>query len=334
MPQRFHKKIQKENEMSIRQCWKQSGLILSRLIYMQIIQANEVSNIQLNSPADGLSVTWNALGDTWKANVTKDVFFGEYIPLVEVSITTGDEQLISLLPNCYYRGILVSKNGSPKADSTVYLNLCDNTAPFTGFVAWGNNMYLIEKDASSATGISMRLEETAASIPGTDEVESGDNGWKVGGSGGALTPASLYPRGNDPEKFPSVDIYVNPSFRAQVGEQNYVHRIMETFVAANTIYLQSAMNPLRLSAIIRTDEDISMTDSQSNILHGLEKLRKYTVLPDGADIAVIYTGGNYKTPYLWGWAEGGYGCGLQQAVAEGNTINTHNVGNRPRRLLT
>lgn len=302
-------------------------------INLQLVHADEVSNIRMFSPNGGTTVAWSALGNTWTAHVTKDTYFGEYIPLVNVSVATGDERLISLLPNCYFRGTLVNYSGNPIAGSNVFLNFCDNTIPFIGYVASGKNMYLIEKDAASGTGISMRLEETVTTIAGTDESNTRGNGWKDGGSGGELTPGNLYPRGNTPAKFPSVDIYVNPLYRVQVGEENYINRIMENFAASNTIYIQSAMRPLHLSAIILADQDISATDSQGNLLHGLEKIRKYTVLPDGADLSVVLTGGIFKQPYLWGWAEGGYGCDLEQAVAEGNNINTHDVGNSAAAII-
>lgn len=301
-------------------------LVIVLVISMQSVFAGEVTQIKLKTSSTELDVTWNALGETWKATVVKDNYFGDYIPLIEVSVTTGDEYLVSLLPNCHYRGVLTNIKGESIADSTVYLNICDNNVPFAGFVARGENMYLIEKDVTSQLGIGMRIEQTKNDVDGSDEISSGDNGWKEGGSGGALTPTSLYPRGNNPSKFPSVDVYVNPSYRAQVGEDNYIDRILETFAAANTIYKQSSMKQLYLSAIIRTNQDISTTDSQGNILHGLEKIRKYTVLPDSADTSLVYTGGEFKMPSLWGWAELGFGCDLQQAVAEGNNINTHNIG--------
>ena len=286
--------------------------ILFCLLCIQSIHANEVTNIHLKSPSDELIVTWNALGSTWKAGVTRDSYLGDYIPLIEVSVKTGNEYFISLLPNCFYRGTLLDNMGNMLPDSVVYLNICDNSVPFTGFVAKDNNMYKIEKDSSSGTGIRMYLEQTADDVYGADDVVNGNEGWGAGGSGGVLTPASLYPRGNTPENFPSIDIYVNPSFRSQVGEDNYVYRIIEAFSGANVIYQQSAMKQLHLSAIILLDEDISITDSQGSIIHGLEKIRKYT-------------GGEFNMPGLWGWAEGGYSCYLQVAVAEGYNINTHNV---------
>lgn len=304
---------------------KKSFTIMCCFLFTQLIHAGEITSIHIKPSTDVLAITWNALEEKWTTSAIKDSYFGDYVPLIEVSVTTGDEQLIALLPNCYYRGVLTNQRGVPVPDSTVFLNTCDNAVPFLGFVASGDNMYLIEKDVESSTGISMRLEQTSDDISGYDEFNTGDNGWKEGGSGGALTPSSLYPRENNPDNFPSIDIYVDPSFRTQVGEENYINRIMETFAASNTMYQQSAMKQLHLSAIIRVDQDISVTSSQGNILHGLEKIRKYTVLPDSADISMVYTGGEFKMPYLWGWAEGGYSCELQQAVAEGNNINTHNI---------
>lgn len=308
-------------------------LALVCLLSNQLSYASEITNVHMKSTTDSITIDWDALGENWSASVEKDIYFGDYIPLIEVSVTTGDEQLIALLPNCYYRGTLSSKKGEPLPESTVFINICDNSLPFIGFVASGANMYIIEKDVASSTGIGMHVEITSDDIDGTDELNSGDNGWKEGGSGGALTPSLLYPRGNSPDKFPSIDIYVNPSYRNQVGEENYINRIMEVFAASNTIYQQSAMKQLHLSAIIRTDQNISITDSQGNILHGLEKIRKYTVLPDGSDISMVYTGGEFKMPYLWGWAEGGYGCDLELAVSEGNSINTHNIAKAANAII-
>jgi hypothetical protein len=179
----------------------------------------------------------------------------------------------------------------------------------------------------------MRLEATTNNVYGADEVNTGDNGWKSGGSGGALAPSTLIPRESNPEKFPSIDVYVNPSYRLQVGEQNYIARIIETVAAANTIYTQSNMKQMHLMSIVRLDEDISEAENQGNILHGLEKIRQYTVLPDSADISMIYTGGEFNMPGLWGWAEGGYACDLQQAVSEGNNINTHQVGQAAHAII-
>lgn len=40
---------------------------------------------------------------------------------------------------------------------------------------------------------------------------------------------------------------------------------------------------------------------------------------------MFITGKEFSMPGLWGWAEGGYACELQQAVAEGDSINTPSV---------
>lgn len=308
------------------QSYRKYFLLLFTLIFSHLLHADEIKNIRIISFNSGLNVSWNALAQKWTANVHKDAYLGNYIPLLEVSVTTGDEHLISLLPNCYYRGTLLDKKGHSLPGTTVYLNICDNSVPFIGFVSSGESMFLIEASESSATGISMRLETTAVDIDGADITDTGDSGWKKGGSGGVLTPTSLYPRGNSADTFPSIDIYVNPSYVNQVGYDNYINRIIENLAAANTIYAQSGIKQLHLSAIVRTDQEISNADNQGNILHGLEKIRQYTVLPDGSDISIVYTAEKFSIPSLWGWSEIGYACDLEQAISDGDNINTHKIG--------
>jgi hypothetical protein len=318
--------------MLIRIHWKQIiGIVV--FLLSQNAFAEAMTQINLTPNGDQLNVSWESFGQNWIANVTKDGYLGENIPLIQVSVTTGDEELLQILPNCYYRGVLTNNMGDVIPNTTVFLDTCDNNVYLKGFVAKDNEMYKVEANSESATGISMRLESTANNTSGIDEVDTGDNGWKKGGSGGALSPSTLIPRGSSPDKFPSIDVYVNPSYRIQVGEQNYIGRIIETFAAANTIYAQSNMKQLHLAAIVLLDEDISRADSQGNILHGMEKIRKYTVLPDSADISMVYTGGEFNMPDLWGWAEGGYACELQLAVNEGNNINTHKVGQAAHAII-
>lgn len=296
------------------------------LVLVQNTFADQITQINTKSTDGHIAASWYSLGQKWTVSADKDSYLGTNIPLIEVNVRTGDEELVVLLPNCYFRGVLTNNKGDALPNTTVFLDTCDNNVPFTGFIAKDNKMYKVIADPASATGVTMDLEVTANYIDGRDEVNTGDNGWKVGGSGGALTPSSLVPRGSSHEKFPSIDIYVNPSYRLQVGEQNYIPRIIETMAAANTIYAQSSMKQMNLIAIVRLNEDISEAENQGNILHGLEKIRKYTVLPDSADISMVYTGGEFNMPKLWGWAEGGYACELQLAVLEGNNINTHKIG--------
>jgi hypothetical protein len=299
----------------------------------QYSMADAIDRITSRFNADVLHLTWNALGESWHTRVTIDSYLGANIPLIEVDVTTGNETLIEYLPNCYYRGTLNTTRGDPIPLTTVFINLCENSLPFTGFVAKDSSLYRIESDSTSSTGISMIKEFTAKNIDGTDELVNGDNGWKEGGSGGVLTPTDLVSRGATPNQFPSIDVYVNPSYRSQVGEANYIGRIIETMVGANTIYAQSNMKQIHLKAIVLLNQDISITTSQGNILHGLEKIRKYTVLPDSADVSMVYSGGEFSMPYLWGWVEGGYGCYLQRTVLEGDNINTHNIGKSAHAII-
>lgn len=173
----------------------------------------------------------------------------------------------------------------------------------------------------------MRLEQTVNDVSGGSDSDSGE-GWGKGGKGGALKPTNLVSRNASVDSFPSLDIYVDPSYRTinHIGEANYISRILQNLALANMIFTQSNLKPIHLSAIVLPDEDIGRSTSQGNILHGLERLRTYTVQTDSADSSIVYSGEIFSQPSLWGWAELGFGCELQQAVSLGNDINTHQIG--------
>ncbi|WP_455220823.1 M12 family metallo-peptidase [Kaarinaea lacus] len=306
-------------------CKKIMMMSVMQLVFSSFVFAEEIYQVTILPSGDELNVSWRSFGDRWTASVVKDPYLGGDITLIKVNVTTGDEELITLLPNCYYRGVLTNVKGKTIDDTVVFLNVCDNALPFTGFVSRNTELYVIERDALSPTGITMRLESTTNGVNAQDDLNTDSNGWKDGGSGGTLTPLKLVPREMSSDKFPSMDIYVNPSYVSQVGEQFYISRIIETLAGANIIYAQSGLKQIHLAAILLLDQDISEAENAGNVLHGVEKIRKYTVLPDGADISMVYSGGEFSMPYLWGWAEGGYACDLQQAVAEGGKINTQNV---------
>jgi hypothetical protein len=292
---------------------------------LQAQTVDEIYPISITQSGQDIEATWNAFNKTWYAALKRDNYLGEGIPLLKVNVRTGNEELIKVISNEYFRGTLTDSDGIELIGTTVYMDRSDNTVPFTGFVSIGSDLYIVETDMSSQAGIRMRLEKTENDVDGTDDT-NGNSGWHEGGSGGALSPTDLYPREMTMVQFPALDIYVDPSYVQKVGEDKYIGRIIENLAVANTIYQQSKIKQIHLATIILTDENISRTDSQGNIIHGLEKLRKYTVQPDGADSAMVYSGEIFSMPSLWGWAELGFACNLKQAYELGNDINTHKVG--------
>lgn len=291
------------------------------------LQASEITDIKIVSKNNTLKVNWQAHGQHWKADVEKiNYLVDNQIQIINVSVKTGNEERSTTLGNVYYRGTLTDNAGDGIPNTTVYLDLSENALPFTGFVANDSGMYIIEADTSTSAGIRMRLEQTANDVSGGSGDPDSGNGWKKGGKGGALKPTKLVSRNTIVDDFPSLDIYVDPSYITNIGEANYVSRVLQNLALANTIFAQSNINEIRLTAIVLPNEDIARSSSQGSVLHGVERLRKYTVQKDSADISMVYSGEIFNQPSLWGWAEGGFGCELQQAAYIGNNINTHQVG--------
>lgn len=295
--------------------------------------ADEISHIRLSEQDGRLQAAWHAGGRQWRADARLDAWLPASIPLLQVDVRSGDETLLAMLPNCYYRGSLTGKGGKVIADSFVHLNLCDNAIPFSGYVSVGSDMYLIVADPASSTGIAMRLEQTSDQQNDADDSIAGDAGWGPGGSGGHLDPVRLYSRGQSPQRFPSLDIYVEPAYIDAVGADHYISRIIASLAVANTIYGLSGLRQLQLAAIIRTSENLGFSDSESAVLMGLEKIRHYTVQADSADAAVVFAGDNFSRPFLWGWSEIGFGCALQMAVARGDDVNSRRVGRAAAALI-
>lgn len=141
-----------------------------------------------------------------------------------------------------------------------------------------------------------------------------------------MTPQMLYPRGRTSEQFPTLDVYVDPAYVSQVGSSAYVSRIAASLAVANTIYQQSGLKQVRLLAILLADQNIGRSNSQGNVVHPLEKIRRYTIAPDSADGSIVFTDDDFTLPNLWGWAELGFGCELQKELARSKPIKTHKVG--------
>lgn len=300
-------------------------------LFSSVLKATEITDISINELPNKLDISWIAFGQKWQASINKDIYFGDEIPIINLSVNSGNETLNRTVKNRFYRGALLDPNGQPVPDSTIFIDRTDVSIPFTGFVAVGPSMYLIERDDTVVSGVKMRLESTGNST-GTDEVDSDNNGWGQGGSGGALKPDSLYSRGRKEGQFPTLDIYVNPNY-IQTVAGNYLSRVFASLAVANTMYAQSELNQIHLLAIILPDDNLGRTDSQGNIIHSIEKIRKYTVTSQSADGSIVYSGNDFSMPSLWGWAELGFGCDLQIAVNLGDNINTHKIGKASAALI-
>jgi hypothetical protein len=283
----------------------------------QVLQAN-VSIV--DQVGNELFVSLSTADKSWALQVSKDAYLGPSIPLIGVSVTTGEETLIDNLDNCYYRGIANDNNGNPIA---AYINWCHSEIPFTGFVADADYVYIIQPDTTSSTGIAVEISDPDARLTLHPDIEN-DNGWKEGGSGGGDVSTSLVERRPGAE-FPSLEIYIDPDFIANNGGDKYIDRILETLAFANFAYAQSGIKQISLVAIIQADDEIGRTEDTHNLLHGLERLRKRTIQPNSADVAAVFTGKDRTGTGYWGWAEIGYSCERRIAIGDGTDINTHKV---------
>jgi len=279
-------------------------------------ESGPITQIKILERGGQLSISWKALGQDWEVSATRVSYLASSTPLLEVDTDTGDESLLKDLPNCYFTGSLV---GSTEQFATAYINLCPgNNREFTGFVSASSNLYGMD-------GANMSQLETGNTGGSGEDSETDNNGKRT--QGPVSTDPILYEaRRGDASLFPSLEIAVDPSYVSAVGAENYIDRIMENLALANMIYERSLIKPINLIAILVLTKDITTSDSQGNILGEVEKLRKQIIQANSGDITVFITGKEFSMPLLWGWAEGGYACALQQAVAEGAKLDTHAIG--------
>jgi hypothetical protein len=293
------------------------------LLASPFVFADNITAVKVQGDETTVNITWEVFGQTWYAVATKDSYMGEDIPLIHVSLATGNEEFIRPLENCYYRGTLADQDFNPMENSNAYINLCSADVPFTGFVSDLNNVYTITAQPASKTGISMQIDD-----PNQDLI--GDDSAKITGPKGANNdkspPERLYPRNASPGLFPSLEILVEPNYVNKVGSDAYLARIRENLAFANFIYQQSGLKQLNLIAITLLDENIVTTGSTGNIRHELQNLRRRTVQAESADMTVLFVGADINTAYTWGWAEDGYACDLQRAVDLDDDINTVSIG--------
>jgi len=290
----------------------------STLFFSFIVHAESgpITHSRIQERGNQLNISWNALGQDWEVTAIRVSYLDTLTPLLQINTDTGDETLLKDLPNCYFTGSLVS---STEQFATAYINLCPgNNSEFTGFVSSGSNLYGMD-------GTDMSLLETGNTGGSSEDGGTDNNGKRT--QGPSNTDPMLYEaRRGDAPLFPSLEIAIDPSFVEVVGEENYVDKIMENLALANMIYERSLIKQINLIAILVLTKDITTSDSQGNILGEVEKLRKQNIQANSGDMTMFITGREFSMPSLWGWAEGGYACALQQAVAEGDKLNTHTIG--------
>lgn len=284
--------------------------------FVAYAESGPITQIKIQERGDQLSISWIALGQDWEVSATRISYLAPSTPVLEVDTDTGDESLLKYLPNCYFTGSLV---GSTEQFATAYVNLCPgNYREFIGFVSSGGSLYGMD-------GTNMSLLETGSTGGAGEDSGTDNNGKRTQGPSSA-DPVLYEARRGDASLFPSIEIAVDPSFVSVVGAENYIDRIMENLALANMIFERSLIKPINLIAILVLTKDITTSDSQGNILGEVEKLRKQNIQANSGDITMFITGKEFSMPSLWGWAEGGYACALQQAVAEGDKLNTHTIG--------
>lgn len=269
---------------------------------------------------DTQRVSWDAFGQRWHAQVSRDTYLGDKITILDVALSTASERFNREIDTlCYYRGSLTDEKFVPIPDTHAYFNFCDTSIPFVGFVSNQYNVYTIARSHSSPKGIDMVIDNQNQTVP------------YVGISPNQGVPNTdiadgLYPRRSDTDLFPSIEIVVEPAYVAKFGEDAVIDRIVENLAFANFIYEQSGMKQLSLVAISFLDQNVIWSGGSGSVRSNIHNLRWRTAQPSSADMILVYLGSSVNTNNLWGWGELGYGCDLQRAVAEGSSLDTNNVG--------
>ena len=283
--------------------------------------ADDISFIQVEQLGNNQSylVSWEVFGQRWNIIVNRDSQFGSSIPVIKVSVSTGNEELVDVLPNCYYRGTLVDDLSNPIENTFAYVNLCDSAIPFTGFVSDDNGVYVISRSETSPSGIQMTIDNSALPVPYIGISQDG------GAADNSISPG-LVPRHGHADLFPSVEIALEPAYIANYEGTQYHERIAENLAFANFIYQLNAMKQINLIAITLLDQNLIWSGGSGSIRSNIQNLRMRTAQPASADMTILYLGSSVNTTNLWGWAEEGFACDLQRAVAEGISVNTVNIG--------
>ena len=295
---------------------------LSFACYIHAAAAHEVTDIVIDE-ANG-HVSWTANNMSWYAVVNIDPYFGEAIPIINVDLETGNETLQGEITNCYYRGTLSDASWTNMDNTQAYINLCHGPGLFTGFVSDVSGVYTIEKDPNDSAKLIMELDNPMTPLTTPNETNTGNNGGN--GSGQLLKPDTQIPRNSTPDKFPSIEIVVEPSFVNTFGNPGFIHRIASTLAFANFIYEQSGLNQIHLISINVLNGELNQNGGQGGVRHQMLNLRRSTVQEGSGDVSILMVGGDIDSTYLWGWALDDSACELQIAVAEGDKLNTIDIG--------
>ena len=290
--------------------------------YTQSANAQQVSNIIIDA-ANG-HISWMADGVSWNATFSLDEYFGNNTPIISIDLETGNEQKIGTLGNCFYRGKLSDTNWHPIAQTHAFINLCHPNLQFTGFVSNANGLYTIEADPDNERQLLMQLDDPTIPLTTPNDTNADNNGGN--GSGKLLKPDTQIPRNSTPEKFPSVEIIVEPSFVETFGDPGYIHRIASTLAFTNFIYEQSGLKQIHLISIDVVNGALNANGGIGAIRHQLQNLRRGTIQAGSGDVSVLMVGGDIDSTYTWGWAIDAGACKLQIAVAEADKLDSIDVG--------
>ncbi|WP_455222864.1 zinc-dependent metalloprotease family protein [Kaarinaea lacus] len=292
------------------------------LSYTPIALAQTVTHVVVDQ--DNGHVSWMANGMQWLADVERAGYLGgDTIPIINVDTSTGNETALPAVPNCYYYGTLADSNWQPLPQTHAFINLCDNNPTyFTGFVSNPNGVYTIEETPDEPGRLVMLLDDPNTPLSSDNEAGGGNNGQK----GKIQEPDSLVPRNSTPEKFPSVEVIVGPTYINKFGDPGFVYRIVSTLAFANFIYENSGIRPMNLISINVLTEDINQNGGMGAVRHQLLRLRQSTVQPDSSDISVLMLSDDVDTSYTWGWGFSNNACDLQIAVDQDQEINTQDIG--------
>ena len=299
-------------------------LVLCSLIFScaPFALAHTVTGVVVN--ADDGHVSWMANGMQWYAVVEKAGYLGgDTIPVISVDSISGNENALPGVPNCYYYGRLADSNWQPLPQTHAFINLCANAPDyFTGFVSNPNGIYTIDENVDVPGQLLMLLDDPNTPLSWANEPGGGNNGQK----GKITEPDNLVPRNSTPEKFPSVEIIVGPTYINKFGNPKFIHRIISNLAFANFIYLNSGMRPMNLISINVLTEDMNQNGGMGAVRHQLLRLRQSTVQPESADISVLMLGDDVDASYTWGWGFSNNACDLQIALDQGEDINTQDIG--------
>lgn len=159
------------------------------------------------------------------------------------------------LGTVFYRGTLSDSVGNPLGNTQAFIDLCyDAENYFTGFVSNANGVYTIEADPNNSGELLMLLDDPTAPLTTPNETNADNNG----GNGKILKPDSQELRNSSPDKFPSAEIFVEPSFVATFGDPGYVHRIASTLAFTNFIYRQSGIKQINLNWFSRLFDKLGL----------------------------------------------------------------------------